>query len=148
VTPVPSLQGKVITAGFLNLQRIVDTDGNGLPDWWEQTYFGQLTGTNPSADPDHDGASNLQEFMADTIPTNAASRLFINSVTRQSNGVSIFWSGGTQSRQYIQRKTTIAGTNAWVTLRTNEAPTPANGSFLDLFATNKTGFYRIQVERP
>jgi subtilisin family serine protease len=148
VTPVPGLQGKVITGGRLNLLRIVDTDANGLPDWWEQLYFGQLTGTNPSADPDHDGATNFQEFMADTNPTNAVSKLRITSIARQTNGVQLGWTGGVQSRQYIQRKAGLGGTNAWITLHTNEPPTSASGSFLDTHATNTSSFYRLQVERP
>jgi hypothetical protein len=61
-----------------------DTDGNGLPDWWELKYFGVLTGTDPNADPDHDGVSNLNEYLAGTNPTNAASYFHIVSVTRGS----------------------------------------------------------------
>jgi hypothetical protein len=46
----------------------VDADLNGLPDGWEQAYFGQ-TGTDPNADPDIDGLSNLQEHGLGTDPT-------------------------------------------------------------------------------
>lgn len=46
----------------------IDSDGNGLPDWWEQKYFGQRTGTNPAADPDGDGLTNLQEYQRGTNP--------------------------------------------------------------------------------
>lgn len=45
-----------------------DTDGDGLPDWWEK-----LKGTNPrsakndftdaNADPDHDGYTNLEDYI-------------------------------------------------------------------------------------
>jgi subtilisin family serine protease len=146
VTPVPSLQGKVITAGRLNLQRIVDTDSNGLPDWWEQMYFGQLTGINPLSDPDHDGANNLQEFLADTNPTNAASRLVLKSVTRMSSGFSVSWAGGVQSRQYLQRRSDFSASSGWVNVFTNLPPT-TNAAYFDLFTTNHAGFYRIQVER-
>ena len=47
VDVISGLKGKVRTGGRLNLQRIVDTDTNGLPDWWELQYFGHLTGTDP-----------------------------------------------------------------------------------------------------
>ena len=54
-----------------------DTDGNGLPDWWELKYFGVLTGTRPNADADHDGVSNLQEYLTGTNPTNSSSYFHI-----------------------------------------------------------------------
>jgi len=47
-----------------------DTDGNGLPDLWEQHYFGQI-GVDPNADPDGDGLSNLQEYRRHSDPTNS-----------------------------------------------------------------------------
>ena len=47
-----------------------DTDGNGLPDWWEIQYFGHI-GIDPNADPDGDHLSNLQEYNLGTNPTNA-----------------------------------------------------------------------------
>jgi hypothetical protein len=42
-----------------------DTDGNGLPDWWEQLY----TQSNPGADTDGDGWNNLTEFRNGSDPT-------------------------------------------------------------------------------
>ncbi|MDD2710647.1 MAG: chitobiase/beta-hexosaminidase C-terminal domain-containing protein [Verrucomicrobiae bacterium] len=45
----------------------VDADGNGLPDDWEQRYFG-ATGTDPNADPDGDGRTNLQEYQMGSDP--------------------------------------------------------------------------------
>lgn len=45
-----------------------DSDHNGLPDPWEIKYF-QALGQSPTADPDMDGLTNLQELIAGTDPT-------------------------------------------------------------------------------
>ena len=45
-----------------------DTDANGLPDTWEIQYFGHL-GVDPSADPDGDGLTNLEEYQLGRNPT-------------------------------------------------------------------------------
>jgi hypothetical protein len=50
-----------------NVSIMLDTDGNGMPDWWQMQYFGHL-GVDPSADPDDDGTNNLQEFRQGTDP--------------------------------------------------------------------------------
>ncbi|NCC51187.1 MAG: lamin tail domain-containing protein [Spartobacteria bacterium] len=48
-----------------------DTDGDGMPDWWELKYFGDATSTNtPDGDYDQDGSINIHEYIADTVPTN------------------------------------------------------------------------------
>jgi Big-like domain-containing protein/IPT/TIG domain-containing protein/carboxypeptidase family protein/beta-propeller repeat-containing protein len=49
----------------------VDSDGDGLPDWWELQYFGNLSqGAND--DPDGDGRTNLQEYQQGRNPTKSA----------------------------------------------------------------------------
>ena len=45
-----------------------DSDGDGLPDVWEVTYFGDLDETG-EGDPDGDGATNVQEYANGTNPT-------------------------------------------------------------------------------
>jgi hypothetical protein len=39
-----------------------DTDGDGLPDWWESRYFGSPAGANAGTDDDGDCISNIQEY--------------------------------------------------------------------------------------
>jgi Bacterial Ig domain/Beta-propeller repeat/Carboxypeptidase regulatory-like domain/IPT/TIG domain/Bacterial TSP3 repeat len=48
----------------------VDSDGDGLPDWWEMQYFGNLSQT-AGVDPDGDGYTNLQEYQRGMNPTKA-----------------------------------------------------------------------------
>jgi hypothetical protein len=48
-----------------------DADGDGLPDWWEEHYFGSLgVVDDPNGDYDGDGLSNEDEYEAGTDPTN------------------------------------------------------------------------------
>src|SRR6185295_1476208 len=46
----------------------IDSDGDGLADWWELQYFGNLNQT-AAGDPDGDGISNLQEYQQGRNPT-------------------------------------------------------------------------------
>jgi PKD repeat protein len=48
----------------------VDSDGDGLPDWWELQYFGDLDET-AAGDPDADGITNIDEYTNGTDPTQA-----------------------------------------------------------------------------
>lgn len=50
-----------------------DADGNGIADAWERAFFGQV-GVDPEADPDADGAPNVEEARAGTDPTDDLSR--------------------------------------------------------------------------
>jgi hypothetical protein len=49
-----------------------DSDGDGLPDPWEMTYFNSLS-QGATNDPDTDSFSNLQEYQGGSNPTNSLS---------------------------------------------------------------------------
>ena len=69
--------GELYAAGVANgnVYRVLprDTDGDGLPDWWELAYFGSATAGLPNDDTDGDGASNVAEYQAGTDPLLATS---------------------------------------------------------------------------
>jgi outer membrane protein assembly factor BamB len=46
-----------------------DTDGDGIPDWWERKYgLGRRNAADAAEDADGDGTSNLAEYTAGTDP--------------------------------------------------------------------------------
>ena len=66
---LPSLNNKIASGGIVDLRKIVDTDEDQLPDWWEMDHFNTLAYTN-FQDSDNDNYSNRDEFLSETDPTN------------------------------------------------------------------------------
>jgi alpha-tubulin suppressor-like RCC1 family protein len=58
----------------------VDTIGDGIPNWWRQQYFGSGSTTNSdscaSCDPDGDGFTNLDDYLAGRDPWHPPSPSF------------------------------------------------------------------------
>jgi hypothetical protein len=46
-----------------------DNDSDGLPDWWEKACYGSTTNTTGTGDTDGDEYTNLEEYEANTVPT-------------------------------------------------------------------------------
>jgi hypothetical protein len=147
------------TPAFVRLliQKPDDLDHNGLPDSWELA-FGV---SDPNADGDGDGLNNLQEYLANTNPTNTASVLKIVSMAPDANGhFTLTWSavGGTRYR-VSYNDTGSASDNACykdiirpITAEMNSAPvgSPVLQSFTDDFTltpspTNGFRYYRVRV---
>ena len=55
----------------MGADEFLDTDGDGLPDFWELKYFGNSNIADPNADPDGDWFTNLQEYELYSSDPNA-----------------------------------------------------------------------------
>lgn len=138
-----------------------DLNANGLPDSWETAW----NLTDPNADEDGDGLTNLQEYQANTNPTNAASALRILGLERDAGGNFIVsWEsiGGTRYRVSYSDGDAAGSFNGHftelaqpVTVEMDASPigTPGTMMFKDDFtltggaAHNGARYYRIRVVR-
>jgi len=63
------VDGPLWTFG-VTYRRVDDTDGDGLPDWWERRWYPSLLLMDGTTDRDGDGRSDWQELICLTCPTN------------------------------------------------------------------------------
>lgn len=143
---------------FSNATAYVQTDAvqqgplapNGLPIAWLLANFG-TTNVNANADPDHDGMSNQQEYLAGTDPNNSNSLLRITSQSFAFGGTnaSLTWDSVTNRFYYLQKNPDLATTN-WTDSGLGLVTPSVGASTTDVFAdTNAPArFYRVQAVRP
>jgi hypothetical protein len=143
-TPVPALAGLTVTGARLNLARLVDSDNNGLPDWWEQLYFGVPTGINPADDADGDGMTNAAEFGAGTNPRDPGSRLEVTAFSVGSGSFAISFPTVAGKVYGVEYSANLA---AWSVLTSGIAGTGGHYEFNDPSAGgNAQRFYRVRVQ--
>ena len=143
---VSNLQGVVSTSGRLNLANTVDTDGNGLPDWWEKEFFNQWTGVNPDGDPDNDLMPTGAEWLAGTNPTNSSSLLEFSSIAVTANSsITLQWPSVAGKHYRLLGQTPgMAGFSQL--LQTNIAANPPLNTEVRTNAGAGSLLYRLQVE--
>jgi hypothetical protein len=123
---------------------IADSDQNSLEDGWEIANFGG-TGVDPRADPDKDGMSNLQEYLAGTNPKDPTSALAVQSVRSTGDGaLHLQWQGMAGKRYQLQFRSAF-GSGDW-----QNVGSPMLGAAEPLVTTaavgaNGAGFYRVEL---
>ncbi len=127
-----------------------DADGDYLPDSWEQQHFGSTNAVNGGAgeDFDNDGAPNLDEYVAGTIPTNALSVLAVRHFDWVGLNPVLRWPSVTGRLYAVYRSTNLL--QAWppAPLAGNLPPhTSGTNTYTDTQVTNPPAFYRVGVKR-
>jgi len=121
-----------------------DSDGDGLPDWWEASY--PLAG-NPNEDSDGDGLTNLKEYIAGTDPQDADSSFEFVRVGEESPGtVLVEWSSVAGKRYAVLRSPTLSTNRLdYEAIQSSILSQGVTTSYRDTTA-GRTHFYRVQVE--
>ena len=127
---------------------LVDSDGDGLPDGWEQLYGFVLGANEANEDTDEDGLSNLQEFISGTDPTLAASALRLKpmSVVLAGDFLNVVLGFEARSNKtYTVVHRPAVESAAWTSLiNVSSAPTNRFMTVTDIVPANApTRFYRL-----
>ena len=148
--PLVDLEGAIVRPAL-------DSDSDGLPDDWENFYFGSLS-NSANNNADGDGANNLAEFQAGTSPTNATSTFLLRSVLLAANAAEVHFDFA-PGRQYtigyaddLPNWQTVTNpvlnySSAWLAKTgTNLVyPAPVYAVWRDINATNAQRFYRVSA---
>ncbi|MBN2052147.1 hypothetical protein JW756_01470 [Candidatus Woesearchaeota archaeon] len=59
----------ICEAGICVVDKELDSDGDGMPDWWEDKYGLDKDNDDADENPDKDGCTNLDEYYEETDPT-------------------------------------------------------------------------------
>ena len=136
-----------------------DSDGDGIPDWFTQKYFGHAGGqtgdlSRPGDDPDRDGLTNFQEFIVGTNPTVADSAANALKIVRTSSATvkltiptihdrlyRVLYSSSPNG-PYVQAGPDILGSGTTVDYIDNGSDTGSPP------ATGQRRFYKLQVVLP
>ncbi len=136
--------GKVRSNGRLDLLHAIDTDRDGLADWWELQYVPSLGILHATNDYDGDALTDREEYLADTSPISDTSYLAASMRPDENeNGLTIEWPSATQRTYTVE--TSVDLSDPWLPIATNLPAAPP----LNIYTTAPPGehtFYRVLME--
>ncbi len=127
--------GDRMAAPFLSGE--TDTDGDGIPDWWEQLYFGGATNASPMTTVSNGVNTVLDAYIAGLNPTNPASYFELSDL----RGNILEWTTATGRVYTVYWSSNLI--HGFQPLETNLT----GGSYTDTHhSTDAQGFYKIEVQ--
>ena len=122
-----------------------DTDGDGIPDAWELTYFPSLTNVSANSDWDQDGFLDIHEYLAGSVPTNGASLLEATATSAGSaGGFVVTWQSASNKSYTLARSTNLLDGFVWIA--SNIAAVYPLNTYTDAANTNASSMYRVELE--
>jgi hypothetical protein len=120
-----------------------DSDGDGIPDWWEIAHGTDWRNADANADPDHDGFSNLQEYLAGTDPHNAGSALKISNASVTAGAIGLQFLAASNHTYSVLCKTNLSDA-VWTKLADISAqPADSTITVSDPATNSSARFYRL-----
>ncbi|MCX6928721.1 MAG: thrombospondin type 3 repeat-containing protein [Verrucomicrobia bacterium] len=144
---IASFAKQTLTGLILLSDRSSSIYGDGIPDSWRLRYFGTVNNvlSQATADADGDGASNWQEYVAGTDPTDLSSILRVSTAqngAQHTQDCVVRWPSVAGKRYVIERSTSVFSPN-WIPISTNTG----SGSDMEYHdtASGAVRFFRVQV---
>jgi hypothetical protein len=140
--------GGTIVATTMTLDPSLSSVGDGIANGWKlQSGLDPFDSNLASEDPDGDGMSDIQEYLAGTDPTNSASVFRISGVVATGSDFLITWTMGSGKTNALQTAVGGYDTNNFgdIYIVTNTVGSATN--YLDAGgATNvPSRFYRVRL---
>ncbi len=125
----------------------LDTDRDGLPDFWESTYgFDPLNPADAALDADGDGLSNLEEFRLGTNPRDRNSGLAITRIELRPDGqVTLTFTAAANAGYRIDYTDNLA--SPWINVDSVDAAPTSRVIQLTYPPEGAQGFFRLQLQR-
>ncbi len=139
-----TVQDGLITVG----NRSGSSWNDGIPDSWRLLWFGTVSNalSAADADPDGDGASNWEEYVAGTNPNDPASVFqFLPGTSFAPSSFTLQWSSVVNKHYTVQCSSGLSPGN-WTTLASNILGNGQTMQWTDSNAAGKARFYRALVQ--
>ncbi len=131
------------------LPALGDTDGDGMPDFWESQYgLNPAVSNAPGSDLDGDKMSDLKEYLSDTIPNNGTSFLGINKFVTTSYVTNSVTFPTSQFRNYALESSPSPTNSTWNLIVTNALGTGLDVTLLDKNPATSRLNYRVRSVVP
>jgi hypothetical protein len=141
--------GKITYAdGFLEISpAFPDYNFDGLDDRFQRQYFPRWTApeAGPNADPDGDGFTNAQEYIAGTNPVDPNSVLRVDAVRLQASGAAVAWPSATGRKYQLLGRNPINGIRGWQPVGSPVIATGNRTAAVDTNAPSDLRFYRVEA---